>query len=588
MPILPKYRTEFTNKGEKEIYSLANKSGYFENNLKRYLFHSLRSHNVKRKLVGEVDFVYLDDNFILFLESKGGPVRYDSVNDEWWVLGGTKRGEPFKQVTDYLFHFRDNLINEFYPSENYRSKLIFGYGVMFPDVKSLSIKKKTGNSDNFSYETIEYDPEIIYTSTDHSTPNTFVKYIERLKEYWKSHDKYNNRTYSGIGLKGVDNIRKMFRRDLIFEIPLNKVVDDQNDKIIEYTEEQYQILDSVDFFSNRGFIVSGGPGTGKTLIAKELILRKANQNKKVAFFCFNKNLSSEIKKYFDSFEDLEIEVFSVHKYLFDYLNKASLLPEGNRSLTEYWTELLPNQFKYWYNSLNVSKYDFLIIDEGQDVFKENILDSIFLSLNGGIESGNWSIFIDYKFQGFYESFDEEFFKLFVSQYPTTVNALPLNCRNHQDIINVASRHSGLDIIPCRRKDVPFKTRTVFYKSTENLVTELDILINKQKKDGVDLSKITILTPDNAVLKNIIEKSKLGYNKVNEDNHKVKGKVSISTIHSYKGLENDFVIVAGVLNYSPEVLESMSLLYVGYTRAKLGLTIFFQEENKTKLAIQAMN
>ena len=129
MPILPKYRTDFTNKGEKEIYSLANKSKYFENNLKRYLFHSLRSHNVKRKLVGEVDFVYLDENFIFFLESKGGPVRYDSERDEWWVLGGTKRGEPFKQVTDYLFHFRDNLINEFYPDEKYRSKLIFGYGV---------------------------------------------------------------------------------------------------------------------------------------------------------------------------------------------------------------------------------------------------------------------------------------------------------------------------------------------------------------------------------------------------------------------------------------------------------------------------
>ena len=121
-----------------------------------------------------------------------------------------------------------------------------------------------------------------------------------------------------------------------------------------------------------------------------------------------------------------------------------------------------------------------------------------------------------------------------------------------------------------------------------MVFEIEELINNWKKGGVDFSRITVLTPNKSVLKEIIELSKLNYNRVNENSHKVQNKVSISTIHSYKGLENDFILVAGVLNYSPEIMESMSLLYVAYTRAKLGLTILFQEDNKTRLAIQAMN
>lgn len=587
MPILPKYRTDFTNKGEKEIYNHALNSGYFEGNLKRYFFHSLRNHNIKRKLVGEVDFVYLDENSIIFLESKGGPVKYDSFSDKWLVLGGTKEGDPFKQVTDYLFYFRDKILSKFYPDENYRNNLIFGYGVMFPDVKEIYLKKNSKGSANFKYETIEYDPNIIYTSKDHLSPKGFVNYIEKLKIYWQSHEKYNHRTYYGIGLKGVDNIRKLFRKDLIYEIPLNKIVDSENNKILQYTQEQYDVLDSVDILVNRGFVITGGPGTGKTLLAKELILRKSKQGLKVAFFCFNKNLASETRKYFSSFEDLSIDVFHVHKYLYDYLERASLIPNGDHHSSDYWSITLPNQFKYWFKSLEVKQYDYIVIDEGQDIFNENLIDSIFCSLKGGIMSGNWSIFLDFKFQGFYDGFDRNYFELFMSQYPVSTSNLPLNCRNHEDIIQVASRHSGLDLIPCRRKDIPFKTKTKFYVDKEDLIASIEHTCNNLITEDIDYSNITVLTFDNKTLKEIQGGSSLKFHKVDEKNHREKGMISISTIHGYKGMENDFILIAGVEKYVPENLESMSLLYVGYTRAKLGLTVLFLESNKTKLAINAM-
>jgi hypothetical protein len=588
MPILPKYRTKFSNNAEKEIYNHAVNSKYFDNNLKRYFFHSLRNHKAKGKVVGEVDFVYLDETHIIFLESKGGPVKYDSISDTWWVLGGKKKGDPFKQVTDYLFHFRDNLLGKFYPEKNYRSKLIFGYGVMFPDVEAkTTFRKKSKKSTNFKYETIEYDPQIIYSSSDHEDSEGFVKYIEGLKRYWQEYDKYSNRMYYGIGLKGVDDIRKLFRRDLIFEVPLKKVIVDENRNIERYTEEQYNVLDTMSFLENRGFVVSGGPGTGKTLLAKEIAIRKQHEGLSVGYFCFNKNLAAEISRHFQSISLVNVEAYHVHEFLFDSLSKSSLLPSGDRSSSEFWREILPTQFKKWYSSLSVPSFDYIIIDEGQDVFSENLIDSIFCSLNGGVESGKWAIFIDFKYQGFYEGFDQEYFRLFVASYQCSMTNLPLNCRNHDDIISVASRHSGLDIMPCRRTKIPFKTRTYFYESHQDLFKRVEQICQSWRKENIDLSSISILTTEKDLITQIERSISLPFHRVNIDAHKEEGKISISTIHGYKGLENDFIIIAGIENYIPTDKESMSLLFVGYTRARLGLAICFSSLNKTTLAINVL-
>lgn len=587
MPILPKYRTEFTNNGEREIFNHAVNSGYF-NNLKRYFIHSLRNQNIKGKVVGEVDFVYLDENYVIFLESKGGNVKYDSATDSWLVLGGTKKGDPFKQVTDYLFYFRDTILGEFPNGAFYRSKLIFGYGVMFPDIQmKTSFEKHQKQSKSYRYETIEYDPSIIYFATDHRNEKSFVEYLERLKSYWKEHHKYSNKTFNGIGLKGVDEIRKIFRKDLIFDIPLGNVLKDNNRTIDKYTEEQYRILDSMTFFTNRGFVVTGGPGTGKTLLAKEVAIQKNKEGAKVAYFCFNKNLAAEVRRGFDALENCNIDSFNVHQYLHDILKSNDLLPNGDKQTSYYWREILPLQFKEWINTLNASKYDFIILDEAQDVFTENLVDSIFGSLKGGVESGNWLIFIDFVYQGFYEGFDEEFFRLFIQSYPCSFTNIPLNCRNHDNIISVASKHSGMELMPCRSTNVPFKTRTKFYNSNTELYSLIKNEIQEIITSDLNHSNITVLTLERSQINEIENNVSIPFHHVNEENHKIENRTCISTIHSYKGLENDFIIIVGNEMYNPNDKENMSLLFVGYTRARLGLVILYPIENEKKLAAQVL-
>ncbi len=78
-----------------------------------------------------------------------------------------------------------------------------------------------------------------------------------------------------------------------------------------------------------------------------------------------------------------------------------------------------------------------------------------------------------------------------------------------------------------------------------------------------------------------------FHRVDEDKHKIENRVCISTIHSYKGLENDFIIIAGNEIYNPNDKENMSLLFVGYTRARLGLVVLYQLKMKKKLATQVL-
>src|SRR4051812_23797223 len=109
MPLSPSSLNgyEFSSKAEKEIYLAAAESRYF-NNTERYLFHSLNMAKTgDRKIKGEIDFVYLDSDCILFLEVKGGLVKFDSLKNQWYILGGTEPGDPFRQPYNTLFYTRD-------------------------------------------------------------------------------------------------------------------------------------------------------------------------------------------------------------------------------------------------------------------------------------------------------------------------------------------------------------------------------------------------------------------------------------------------------------------------------------------------
>jgi hypothetical protein len=560
----------FGSNAEKKIYEMAQQSGYFNTSLKN-LYYSLRlSQTGNKKLSGEIDFLYIDDKFIIFLEVKGGEIKYDSLNNQWWVMGGTKQQDPFKQVCGSLFQVRDILLPELFNTKAISNRLIFGYGLLFPEC----IKP------NITSSTIEYSMDTIFDFTDFNRKNGLVLYIENLKKYWLNSEKYQNGIY-GISSKELSTITSYFRRDLHFRLPSTEIIKNQSDEISRLTSAQMYALDNFKLNIGKGGIVSGGPGTGKTLLAIELLKRKIEEQNKVLFLCFNKNLADVLnERLLNSSNNESFKITHIHG-LYEEINPNELRNTENY-MHDFWNYLLPLKIKDTLKSLEFDKYDFVIIDEGQDLLNEYHFDVINELLKDGFESGNWAMFLDHDFQNIYNPGAIEYFDFFKSIYPCYITKLFLNCRNTKSIVRLAAKQTGFAEMPCFRELDSWRSAIKkFTVSDQDLMNSLNQTIaNKINDDKIDPGKIAILCFTNEQKQQVLNAN----SKISNYSVQKKNCVTISTIHSYKGLENEFILIIGPELFDYNNAVQMSLLYIAYTRATVQALFFTKISNQSAIEL----
>ena len=357
------------------------------------------------------------------------------------------------------------------------------------------------------------------------------------------------------------------------------------DRLMSLTSEQYDRLDEL--AANPRCLFEGAAGTGKTLLALEYARRADRVGAKVLFVCFNRLLGDWLRR---QTQDTEITTGTWHEILKGIIADSSVgkeFLEYDRAAWESGDQVrLFEELYPFYGEIALEEmdgpFDVLVMDEAQDLFQRSTLDPVNRAIRGGLAGGTWGLFGDFTGQALYSKFSDSTVDL--SDYCDHIvrARLTLNCRNTRAIAEEAAVMGGFVELPFRlgqEAGMPVERR--YWKTAPGFTRTLAETIDRLTNSGVPIYDIVILSPrrlENSVLAEVEKVDERELVDCSRMLDPPQGCIRFSTIHSFKGLESQVVIIVDIEDVDDP--RSQSLLYVGMSRAR-GLLILLANERARK-------
>lgn len=558
----------FCSQGERDVFEYLRRSS-----VNGYVIHSLGFDMRKQH---EIDYVVICERGILCLEVKGGGV--ERKDNEWFYVDHEGRRHsggagPYRQALDNMYALRERFRGHFRSGDISHTQ--FSYGVVFPDAP-------------LSFKGIDVVRDLTFDKT--RSLDDFDKFIKDCYDY--SEEQCKN-------LNGVAGTRLTYRKDMevvkdylvgdFGYIPdLNDQLDGIERRLNEMTQEQYALLRSLQ--RNRRLLVSGGAGTGKTMIAIEHAKRLSDQGNKVLFLSYNKL----IKNYLARTRAME----NVHYDNFDnFLYQAVHGEDGYKApeveLSDFFAKQLPDEFIRQDGIVEEDRFDCLIIDEAQDILCDTRLLCLDLLVKGGLGKGRIAIFYDAMQNifnpGMSRVLDDAVDSL-AESYGFVSFELTKNCRSTRRIVDFLNSASGISVVTDSEVDGLPITIKPYGTNTEQralLVEIIKCLISEKVplEDVVVISHMGENNPkgcfnDLSSLKGVCS---YGFLDSDRSYEKVPGTVQFTTIQRFKGLEAKVVIVADVYKLSGEDMQPQMRNYTAFSRAKTHLYVLAHSGIKNELS-----
>jgi hypothetical protein len=135
----------------------------------------------------------------------------------------------------------------------------------------------------------------------------------------------------------------------------------RDEELVPLDHDQVENLDLIDH--NPRFLVTGGPGTGKTLLAREMVRRLSMQSKRAVLLCSTSALATGLRA------DGLADAWTVRELAAEMLSRAKVAVQDGAApadwTTETW-ELAPLQAAVDAVPAAGPTYDAVVVDEAQD------------------------------------------------------------------------------------------------------------------------------------------------------------------------------------------------------------------------------
>jgi len=226
------------------------------------------------------------------------------------------------------------------------------------------------------------------------------------------------------------------------------------------------------------------------------------------------------------------------------------------------------------------KFDALIVDEGQDLLNWSSLEKLDNHLKGGLENGRWCFFYDVNNQaGLFGPIDQDALRLLESSQPARIPLLK-NCRNTRVILERVKSMLGADMgIQGVGEGPDVRQKVVDSREVSALTIEREVAAIIDK-GGLSLGELTILSPKSFEKSSVsLLDSGLLSQVVVLDEYALRsfppGRISFSEISSFKGLENEAVMVVD-LPFPRRSKHPLPEHYVAMSRARAVLSLVFRK------------
>lgn len=557
MKMLPPYIEKTTSNAERKLFRMFQEAKDLD---EWYCLHSLGISRHFSKREGEIDFLFIGPAGIFVIEAKGGRVQREGgiwkFTDRYGRVA-RKKESPFNQARSALYSLKAELAQKFGSDVH---KYVFGYGTAFPDI-------------TFSEESPEWDQAAILDSRNMNRP--FAEFLTQLSNYWYSRQKGGKQ----LDDKTIKQLVSYVRGDFEAIRPVSLDIQESEARILDLTEEQYGALDAME--ENERTIFSGPAGTGKTLLAIEKARRNNERGIKSLFICYNRLLGLQLAEVIRKEKLTHVKVDSLHHFFYETITTGGYgeILEQNQQSEKLFSEIYPDYFLKAWKSDNA--YQELIIDEGQDILTTEYITALDAALEGGLQKGHWSLFMDPETQrDMFISFDEVVYRELKKQAASY--QLTINCRNTKPIAVQAEVISGYPLGRIKKVEgLPVKY--LWYDTQVDQAAQISDCVNDLLRDGIKPDDITLLSTKRYQA-SLAGSGRLRLNAGHYQLGKGTGSthknlVACGTIQSYKGLESSIVILTDIEEIDAEDMKTVN--YVGYTRARTGLWVSINRKLKKK-------